>query len=240
MNKSETITSIHFWKRQISRFRHPDFHGVSTSYISQYCKLLNSLSELQNTAFYIDKHQLQQGFRVSNKIMRKSENTPFPDIWNVEVKLASYLYAYVLAKRPKVVVETGIANGFSTRILMKALEQTGGTLHSFDTKSECKKVYQGKGNWKFHLVPSKNQVQYFKSTTHDWEVDLWFHDGNHSYMWQRFEYELAFSRLAIDGTIISDDVDASEAWVEFCERNRLDSLCVFDSRKIFGIAKLLN
>jgi len=237
MKRVEVLTSRKFWRRQWTRFRNPDIHGVSASYISQNSKLLTSVLQLDGSAFCIDRDLLERGFLVSDQIAREMENIIFPDLWNVEINLASYLYAYVLAKNPTVVVETGIANGFSTRILMKALEQTGGELHSFDTKKECDGIYKGAGNWNFHLVPIKKQGAYFAEVTKDWEVDLWFHDGDHSYMWQNFEYNLAFSRLAENGIIVSDDVDASEAWIEFCAVNPLESLCVFDNRKTFGIAK---
>ncbi len=214
----------------------PDFHGVSANYISQKTKLLSSLDDLQLTNFCVDKDLLTEGMSVSYQMAKEAGVGPFPAAWNIESNLSSYLYAYVMAKKPKFVVETGVANGLSTRILMKALEQTGGELHSFDIRNESCSVYQGTGKWTFHLVPTKNQKKFFSDLVANWEIDLWFHDGDHSFMWQEFEYKLAFSKLASGGLLLSDDVDTSEAWIEFCEKIDLEHTCVFDSRKIFGIA----
>jgi len=237
MKRIELLKSLTFWKRQFVRFRNPDHHGVSANYISQKTKLLSSLEEIQTTNFQVVDQLLEDGFRLSKQIANEMQANAFPDEWNIESKLASYLYAYVVQKKPKVVVETGVANGFSTRILMSALELTGGKLHSFDVKKECEGVYTGSGDWNFHLVPRKKQKEYFREITSKWEIDFWFHDGDHSYIWQEFEYKLALSKLAVGGLILSDDIDTSEAWLEFCERNNLEYECVFDSRKIFGIAK---
>lgn len=237
MNKIEILQSITFWRRQLTRFRNPDFYGVSTNYIAQKTDLLTSLNDLQYTNFQVDEKLIEEGFELSKKVAKQFSINTFPDIWNVETNLASYLYAYVMQKKPKVVVETGVANGFSTKILMKALEQTGGVLHSFDVLNECRSAYKGQGNWNFYLVPKRNQKAFFRNLTTGWDVDLWFHDGDHSFIWQQFEYNLARLRLTNDGVIISDDVDSSEAWIEFCGRSKMENLCVFDSRKIFGLAK---
>jgi len=237
MRKIELLLSLVFWKRQFVRFRNPDHHGVSANYISQKTKLLSSLEEIQATSFQVNNQLLVDGVLVAKRIAKEMQSNVFPEAWNIESKLASYLYAHVMQKKPKVVVETGVANGFSTRILMSALELTGGKLHSFDVNKECAAVYTGNGDWNFHLVPQKRQKKYFKELTSQWEVDFWFHDGDHSYLWQEFEYKFALSKLAAGGLILSDDIDTSEAWLEFCERKNLEYECVFDSRKIFGMAR---
>lgn len=237
MKKYEIVLSLKFWKRQTTRFLNPDFHGVSANYIANNSILLHSLEEAAFTNFAINKDDLLKSRNICAKILNNLNSAIFPEEWNVEKNLSFYLHAYILKYRPKLVVETGVANGISTNIIMNALEKTGGTLHSFDVRSECQYAYKGIGNWVFHLVPQKNQKRFFKALTRDWNVNLWFHDGDHSYFWQQFEYRLAVQKLDSAGVIISDDIDASEAWIETCKENNLDSINVFDSRKFFGIAR---
>ena len=67
-------------------------------------------------------------------------------------------------------------------------------------------------------------------------VDIWLHDSNHGYRWQKFEYLLALSRLKEDGVLISDDIDASPAWGELAKSHFRESYIIFDSRKFVGIA----
>ena len=62
------------------------------NYISQRSRLLNSLEELQNTEFYIDSSLLKEGLRIAEQFAKKITDSDFPEIWNIELKLASYLY----------------------------------------------------------------------------------------------------------------------------------------------------
>lgn len=160
MKKYEILLSLKFWRRQVSRFLNPDVYGVSANYIAQNSILLQSLEEMGSTNFAIEKDELLKSRNNCAKILSKFDVVKFPEEWNVETNLSIYLHAYILKYRPKLVVETGVANGFSTNILMAALEITGGTLHSFDVRSECQFAYKGVGNWVFHLVPQRNQKRF--------------------------------------------------------------------------------
>lgn len=68
------------------------------------------------------------------------------------------------------------------------------------------------------------------------KIDIWLHDSNHGYRWQKFEYLLAITRLNQGGILISDDVDASSAWSEVIPKYFKESYIIFDSRKFIGIA----
>jgi predicted O-methyltransferase YrrM len=149
------------------------------------------------------------------------------------------LYTVVKAKDPKVVIENGVANGITTNAIMKALElnENKGELHSFDILPETSKAYMGSGNWNFHLLNTKNTYkQMINEITKLPKVDIWIHDSNHGYRWQKFEYLLALKSLNTGGILISDDIDASSAWAELSRSYFRKSYIIFDSRKFIGIA----
>ena len=99
------------------------------------------------------------------------------------------------------------------------------------------KLIQGGGNWKFHLLKGKNVHKQIKSVVSSLpKVDVWVHDSNHGYRWQKFEYLLALSVLSKNGILISDDIDASSAWGELAKTHFRKSYVIFDSRKFVGIA----
>lgn len=151
--------------------------------------------------------------------------------------MASFLYASILALRPNVVVETGIANGISTNVMMKALEITGGTLHSFDVDPKTANVYVGNGKWEFHLLQGNLKRTFLHKIAELGEIDYWIHDSNHGFSWQSFEYAAAIKALSTRGMLVSDDIDASTAW-GLMDKSSFDfSICVSDSRKMFGIAR---
>ena len=159
--------------------------------------------------------------------------------WNAELQLFSLLYVLVKSKKPQFAVETGVANGISTNAIMFALDEGNslGSLSSFDVLPETKDAYLGKGNWSFHLLGKKHTHKKLSEAVKNSPlVDIWLHDSNHGYRWQKFEYLLALSRLKEDGILISDDIDASPAWGELAKSHFKESYIIFDSRKFVGLA----
>jgi predicted O-methyltransferase YrrM len=159
--------------------------------------------------------------------------------WNAELELFCLLYILVKSKKPQLLVETGVANGISTNAIMSALDQDKsiGSLHSFDILPETKDAYLGNGRWNFHLLEERNTHKQLAAEVVNFPlIDIWLHDSNHGYRWQKYEYLLALSRLKQDGVLISDDIDASSAWGELSKTHFKESFIIFDSRKFVGIA----
>jgi len=155
--------------------------------------------------------------------------------WNSEANLSVFLYSYIRVFKPKVVVETGVANGITTNVIMSALEITGGELHSFDILAASSGVYTGKGKWHFYLLSKQKAATQIKS--HLGEIvkpELWLHDSNHGSLWQEFEYKLAINSLKIGGLLISDDIDASTAWGYLSKQFFINPRAIFDKRKMIG------
>lgn len=159
--------------------------------------------------------------------------------WNAEENLFVLLYSLIRSNKSKFVVETGVANGITTNAIMNALHQASkdGELHSFDVLPETRNAYSGPGNWNFHLLPTKNTARKIKGIVSKFsKVDIWVHDSDHGYRWQKFEYLLALASLSDNGILISDDIDASSAWGELAKTHFRKSFVIFDSRKFIGIA----
>ncbi len=154
-------------------------------------------------------------------------------------ELAVFLYSFIVEFKPRVVIETGVANGISTNMIMRALEQYNGVLHSFDINPKCESVYSGSGNWHFHLL-LKNYARNLKLITRDLKnVDLWIHDSDHSYSWQKLEYSIASKLLTPNsGTLVSDDIDTTTAFGRFSQEKVEKARAIFDTRKLFAFIKL--
>jgi hypothetical protein len=70
-----------------------------------------------------------------------------------------------------------------------------GPLNSFDVLPETKDAKLGKGKWSFHLLDKKRSHKKLSATVENSPfIDIWLHDSNHGYRWQKFEYLLALSR----------------------------------------------
>lgn len=189
-----------------------------------------------NSPFALDSKLLSQGELIFKKILAEKSGANYAKNFDCEIGLASFLHAYVIQYRPKVVIETGVANGITTNVIMHALAQVGGSLHSFDVDPKTQNVYHGPGGWKFHLLTGELERDLKRQVSEIGAVDLWIHDSNHGYQWQSFEYELAKKSLSRGGLLVSDDIDSSTAW-GLASKDSFDrSFGIFDNRKFFGIA----
>lgn len=144
------------------------------------------------------------------------------------------LYLLVRAFRPGRVVETGVNRGHSTAAILRALAHNGngGSLTSIDLPTTdpagrvnadgrrdgawipdgltgCEVPEFLRGRWTLLLGDAKELLPRVEPG-----YDFFFHDSDHSYPHQRFEYEEAFGALAPGGILASDDVNWTPAWRE--------------------------
>ena len=230
------------FKKRLNLFLKGDRDGVSLGFLSTSTTgiylnvdmLIKAVNELPESACNF----IGEAEKLFDSVVAKLQ--PVTNLrWNAEKQLFTLLYALVKANNPKIVIETGVANGITTNAIMKALEfnENKGELHSFDVLKETSKAYIGSGNWNFHLLNVKNSHKQLMSEIIKLpKVDIWVHDSNHGYRWQKFEYLLALKSLNSGGILISDDIDASPAWGELSKTHFRKSFIIFDSRKFIGIA----
>jgi len=156
------------------------------------------------------------------------------------------LYTLIRELQPKVAVETGVCNGFSTAFLLLGLEQNDvGDLHSVDFPDVVGEVYdpgtfwEGKrgaailpgkepgwvipeelrGRWQ--LVLGRSQEELPPLLERLGPIDFFMHDSEHSYECMHFEFETAWRALREGGVLVADDWDWNDAFMELAqETNR--------------------
>ena len=179
---------------------------------------------------------LDNGKSFYNEIL-KINDFKFPRSFDSGENLARLLFALIKLGNPNLVVETGVANGFSTKVILKALEGSRGVLHSFDVNPETEFVHQKSINWMWHKLDFRNperdlkfQVSQLKES-----VDIWLHDSDHSKYWQTFEFRLASNHMSSKGILISDDIEDSSAWSILFNNHR--KIQMADKHKVVGVVK---
>jgi predicted O-methyltransferase YrrM len=165
----------------------------------------------------------------------------FPMNWGVEKETAMFLYEFIRAVRPERVLETGVANGTSSYVILSALDANGhGQLVSTDIAASVHEDMPEAlaARWTYvHLkdrTPERGMPTAFASHG---PYDVYFHDADHSYLGQRFEYHQAWQHLLAGGWFLSDDIDFSTAWIEFTREKDLGPIHLVDGRKVLGIAR---
>lgn len=145
------------------------------------------------------------------------------------------LYLLVLRYKPDIVVETGVAQGVSSRYILKAMSKVGfGKLISIDLPPHDPSGYRyadgrldptfvpeelGVGwlvpralraRWELRLGRSSEELQKIREN-----VDVFLHDSEHSYETMMLEYRWAKVHLSASGFLASDDLSWSNAWKDF-------------------------
>jgi hypothetical protein len=148
------------------------------------------------------------------------------------------LYIIVRALRPGIIVETGVAHGFSSAYLLQALSDNGfGELISIDlpTTNPTGRVNEDgivdqvrvaspdqtgmvvppplRNRWTLYRGNSKDLLP--KVIASHSPIDIFFHDSSHSYQNMLWEYQLAWPHIRPGGWLLSDDINWNSAFNDF-------------------------
>jgi len=156
------------------------------------------------------------------QVRAEVEATWWPEAgdWGAGDDLTRTLRAIIRLRRPKVVVEAGVATGVSTAVILYALEENGsGELHSVDLPLVGKEDQVGlavptflRARWSLYLGPARSLLpRLFERVA---PVDVFVHDADHAYPSQLRELRLAWPYLKPRGVIVSDDV-VNPAFIDF-------------------------
>ncbi len=170
-----------------------------------------------------------------------TQKLPYPENYGIEALTGQTLYALVRISRPDVILETGVANGHSTAILLAAVIKNGrGVVHSTDIDPNAGALLTPveRARWVYHRLPLANLRRAFQQlVTALPPMGLFVHDSGHSYRWQAFEYATAWPHLMGGAWLVSDDADASYAFIDHCRQHGLNPIFLFDQRKIVGLVR---
>jgi predicted O-methyltransferase YrrM len=169
---------------------------------------------------------------------RASIDLIYGDSFAIEKGTSFFLYAVTRTQKPDHVLETGIADGVSSYVLLAAMDRNGkGTLHSTDIRPNAGELVGSSARWDRFILdrrqPAKSITAYVRGLP---ELDLFMHDSLHRRSWHQRELALAYSRLRAGGILASDDVNSSFAYSDFCAAHDLEPKFLFDQRKFVGAA----
>jgi predicted O-methyltransferase YrrM len=164
----------------------------------------------------------------------------FSTLWPIDPATQRFLGGFVRTVRPKRFFETGVADGTSTRVILDALEANGdGRLWSVDVSPQAGDLARqspAAHRWQFIALPARGRASALRRAVRPLRpLDAFLHDSDHSYPWQMFEYREAWSALAPGGWLLSDDIDASYAFLDFSAREGLRPWVLIGPRKLFGV-----
>ena len=148
-----------------------------------------------------------------------------PSAWSAGDDLVAVAGAIVLLTAPQTVVETGVAMGFTTAVILAALaDNRRGHLHSIDMPPLQVNArpfvgqavpHELRDRWSLHVGPSQSLLPGLARDVAP--INVFLHDADHTYAGQYEEFSLVWPHLAAGGALISDDV-ANPAFVDFASQ----------------------
>ena len=169
---------------------------------------------------------------------------PIPIFYGPSPELIKIIYAVCRFMRPKAVVETGVARGFTSTGVLTALEENGsGRLYSVELPS----LYIGytrqvgelipkhlRSRWSLELGPSAVVLPRLMKGLPP--IDVFIQDSASNYDNQTTEYSIALGYMAPGGVLISNTLN-NDAFVEMAESSGY-AWAVIEQSKIFPIGIL--
>jgi predicted O-methyltransferase YrrM len=155
--------------------------------------------------------------------------------YDVRMQTGLVIYGTVRQRKPAVMVETGVANGFSARLILSAMNRNGsGTLYSVDIRDNVGKLVEGidKSRWRLRIGSPESALS--DALREIPKVDIFMHDSDHSYENMSREFSAVEGRLAPGSLVMSDDVDTNPAFMEFARRMKKRPRIFADARRCFG------
>jgi len=163
--------------------------------------------------------------------------------WSISKVSTSILYAIIRKLKPDIIMETGIFTGFSSAIILYALNQNDkGELFSIDTYTKFKDdigVLVSKDlidRWTTMEGRTDEVLPHVKTKN----IDIFLHDSLHSYDNMYFEYRWAKDHLKKGGLLLSHDIGTNNAFFDFANNNEIKYYLIKSSKfKKFGMGAMI-
>lgn len=173
----------------------------------------------------------------------KETELPFPLSFAAGYSSSFLVYSLVRMRKPQHILETGVANGHSTFFILHALQKNGsGTLTSFDISQKAGVLLEKDEirDWNFISLKNNYKRYFHTSISRLPPLDLFIHDSDHSYNWQKFEYDSAYLKMSDKSLFMSDDIDTSYAFIDFCKKIDRKPIVLVEPTKMFGVLEINN
>jgi len=188
-----------------------------------------------------------QQFMLEIKGLAALDAHHIPSAWDADNTLALLAYYVCRIIRPRAVIETGVGHGITSAFLLKALAENDlGHLYSVDLPAFERGSEKFIGNavperlrnkWTLKLGLSGGILPGLLSRLG--KIGMFLHDSDHSYHNQKMEYSLAWNYLPSGGVLLSDDVNNSNAFIEFTERQKVQPITITQPNKNLLVGLLI-
>ena len=184
----------------------------------------------------MNQQLISQGFELQKKIPIKMGRPGHVNL----------IYDLVRLAKPKIVIETGVAYGWSSLAILKAISDNDeGKLISIDMPYPTKNndEYVGaviplslRHNWRLIRKPDKPGITDAINLVGG-KIDFCHYDSDKSWWGRKYAYSILWNSLRSKGIFISDDIQDNLYFYEFVKNNSLEFAVTEFDEKFIGIIR---
>lgn len=169
----------------------------------------------------LEKEFVELWSRIDQEL-RSREERPLP-VHDADINLARATWCLVRHLRPRRVVETGVARGFTSRVVLEALDAIGeGHLWSVDLPPLRRPWSDQVGllvsdplqrRWTYVRGSSRRVLPEVLRSTR--RIEMFIHDSLHTRSNMAFELDLAWDVVDAGGVVLADDIEHNGTYATF-------------------------
>lgn len=172
----------------------------------------------------LEKH-LDNFIKTKSAEKYPSTNNPYPVNFALNRDVCRFLFFLCRFLQPELVVETGVANGFSSSYILLSLDyENKGKLISIEylimpwhTKEKVGLAIPDQLKSRHTLIVEKSKPELRKLLRTMGSIDVFIHDSSHVYKHMMQEFRIAWPHMKNDGFLLSDDVFRNDAFLDFSD-----------------------
>lgn len=199
-----------------SKFRNSDIQGDKQVLIPADASTEAEISELLHRIFEIDTSVISEAKKLTHEILGPHSNSAsierkqfFDKKYDIGENTALAICSLILNYQPRTVIETGVAAGLSSTIVLSALTcaSPSGRLVSVDITEKCGELIPGhlKFSWDFRVLKGDKRRAFGKILDSVADCEVFIHDSDHSSTWQMFEVSSVLNKFSSLKILIVDD-----------------------------------
>lgn len=182
---------------------------------------LRKLTGCSDKKIYRIRSDLMFNQRLLSYLENSLKHIP---IYGPNIHESPELYIICRIWEPDFVVETGVAAGYSSTLILQALEDNGkGRLFSIDIGQRhfgrdigwlVPKELQPR--WTLYLESSQKRLKPLLEELG--QINIFYHDSEHTYENMMFEYETSYAHIKSGGVLLTHDM--GKAFYDFAKKVR--------------------
>jgi len=171
---------------------------IDSEYSNSVNEVLEHLTKFHKISNYVSIEDLRNEFNtIFDRTIGANRKSFFSSSYDLGEKLAFLSYSLVRIVKPKLVIETGVAAGISSTLILSAIARNNyGTLRSFDITNKVGELIPSELRklWTLKVLNGLNIKDKLRKEIAEVKDDFIFlHDSDHALKWQEFEISLCIS-----------------------------------------------